>query len=273
MILRTCIFSKDRACQLDLLLNSIEKFFENYKDESFTIIYKASNDEFNHGYELVKQKHPLFCFVKETNFKEDVKNIFKQHSHTVMFLVDDDMFIDRFSVTGPHFNKFVGNPTSLTLSLRMHPKVTYCYTTKTHTSPPMLLGNTWDWQTAPRNTDWSYPMSVDGHVFRYADVNQLFFGLNYNNPNSFEGALAGYAASYSKMKARMMCYSKPIIINNPVNKVQTLNGNHCGLTHSYPAADLNRDFLAGNSINLEATLKNLREFNAPHAEFPYVLTA
>lgn len=276
MMLKTCIFSKDRACQLDLLLTSIEGFFDGYKNESFAILYKASNDEFNNGYELVKKKHPLFCFIKETNFHLDVRKIFSQPSQTIMFLVDDDVFIDKFSMNGSvgiPFNEFLGHTNVLTLSLRMHPKVTYCYTTKTQTTPPQLsYYNSWDWLYAFGNTDWSYPMSVDGHIFRYVDISKLILGLNYNNPNSFEGALAGNSMIYSINKPQMMCYAKPVIVNNPVNKVQTLNGNHCGLVHSYPASDLNREFLAGKSINLEETIKNLKDLNAPHFEFPYILT-
>jgi hypothetical protein len=73
------IFSKDRASQLHLLLNSI------HKNASYifnlNVLYTFSNQEFEKGYELLKEicKTNLWNvnFVKETGFKEDVVSLLK----------------------------------------------------------------------------------------------------------------------------------------------------------------------------------------------------
>jgi hypothetical protein len=52
----------------------------------------------------------------------------------------------------------------------------------------------------------------------------------------------------------MMCFERSPIMNIPVNKVQIVNGNHCG---TISAEYLNTKFLEGYVIDLEP----LKEFN------------
>jgi hypothetical protein len=268
-VISVCIFSKDRACQLDLLLRSIKTYFTQWSKQKIAIIYKATSEQYTNGYELVKKKHPEFIFIKENNFKEDVKGFFAVSFKSVMFLVDDDIFINEFSVESNEFKQFLSSPEILALSPRMHPNITYCYPTKTKATPPALNNNVWNWRTAQPNTDWSYPMSVDGNIFRADEILPLVFNLGYTNPNSFEGALASYAVVRST-KSLVKCFNIPTLINNPVNIVQTLSYNHSGLSYSQPIAMLNEMFLCGKEINLSETISQLKELNAPHIEFPYV---
>jgi len=269
-VISLCIFSKDRACQLDLLLRSMKKFINPINKFKIEIIFKASSLEFLAGYELVKKKHPEFSFVKETMFREDVKRFFAVSFKYVMFLVDDDLFINEFSIESDEFKNFTSSPEILTLSPRMHPNITYCYSTKTKATPPQLTNNTWNWRIAQPNTDWSYPMSVDGNIFRANEILPLIFNLNYSNPNSFEGALASFAVT-QPVKNLVKCFENPILINNPANIVQTLSYNHSGLTHHQPVKILNDELLAGKEIQLEETINQLKELNAPHIEFPYII--
>ena len=64
-MINTIIFSFDRACQLHLLLESIEKNAKN--TFNINILYKFSNDEFKKGYELLKSKFININFIEEKN--------------------------------------------------------------------------------------------------------------------------------------------------------------------------------------------------------------
>jgi hypothetical protein len=153
----------------------------------------------------------------------------------------------------------------------MHPKVTYCYPTAREATVPPLTDNTWAWRTAQPSTDWSYPMSVDGNVFRATDILPLVFGLNYRNPNTFEGTLAVYAAS-RPVKELVTCFDKPILINNPANLVQTLSYNHSGKVYAQSVDWLNSTLMSGKEIDLLETIGQLKDLRAPHTEFPYIFT-
>ena len=51
------------------------------------------------------------------------------------------------------------------MSLRLHPGISRCYATNEDTPPPTMDAEmTWRWPDA--KGDWSYPMSLDAHVFR-----------------------------------------------------------------------------------------------------------
>jgi hypothetical protein len=47
---------------------------------------------------------------------------------------------------------------------------------------------------------------------------------------------------------KMICYDKSIIVNNPCNKVQTVNGNIHGNVNTI---DLNNNFLEGKIISMK----------------------
>jgi hypothetical protein len=96
-VISICIFSKDRACQLELLLKSIKRFVKDWDKQKIGIIYKASDKSYENGYDLVKKKHPEFTYIFETNFHKDVLGFFKETFKLVMFLVDDDVFINDFA--------------------------------------------------------------------------------------------------------------------------------------------------------------------------------
>ena len=68
----TIIFTKDRACQLDLLLQSIVKNGNNLFN--INILYEASSQEYKDGYLKVSERFPSyerFNWVEEEDFEKD----------------------------------------------------------------------------------------------------------------------------------------------------------------------------------------------------------
>ena len=85
------VFSKDRACQLDLLLRSIDRHAaEMYS--SLTVLWRASSREFARGYAIAFSEHAGAKFILETDFEAQVRHWLHLSDEVVSFLVDDDVF-------------------------------------------------------------------------------------------------------------------------------------------------------------------------------------
>jgi len=257
------VFSKDRACQLELLLRSMKKHFTEWSMIKTSILYTYSTDDFRLGYEKTKQYHPEFSYVQEQpgRFKDQVIELIKPENQATMFFVDDQVFKNRFDLKTDQVRRFLMYSNIVCLSLRMCPRMDYCYTEKRSTPQPRFTPmNEWFWPD--QIGDWSYPHSLDAHLFRTDDILPLAKELEYTNPNTFEGALAARPPLH---KPFMICYDEAKVMNIPVNKVQTANGNHCG---NIPAEYLNKEFLSSKRISLSNI--ELVKNTAPHQELPIV---
>ena len=242
------IFSKNRACQLDMLLRSINEMWIN-RPEIF-IIYKAEGG-YNSGYDICKREHNNFMFVEEGNFKNDLLRYIEIKKEYIMFLMDDNVFKEKFEFKGITFFSDL-----LCLSLRLHPKLNYCYPKMKKMKP--ILKTFWNWKTEGE-MDFAYPMSLDGHIFRTEDIFSLLRNLNYNNPNSLESELARNVIN----KPMMASFSKSPIMNIPWNRVQKVFNNQCGnVTADY----LHTEYMKGKRLSLEG-IRGFENISA-HQEMP-----
>lgn len=263
------IFSKDRACQLDALLRSYALHNKSFDSCATTVIYKASNLEFGIGYELVKQtwdKSTNIKFVEEQHFEKDVLAAIDPIQQFTMFLVDDIVFKDDFSLNDPQFKALEQVQTNLCLSLRLWKGVNYCYPTNSASRAPELFEDgSFYWQGA--EGDWGYPMSLDGNVFRTFFIKMFLERFQYTNPNSMEGMLAMYAWMFSNFP-KMLCYPDGSrLLNIPANRVQetALNRHESSISPE----ELNNRFLGGEVIDITPFKKFPN--NSPHIALPYSL--
>lgn len=264
-LLNIVIFSKDRGCQIDLLLRSMARFFP--VDDPVNILYTWSSEEYADGYMMTIERHQSHNWVDEhtaspqygVGFRAWVRQLIDPGRPYTMFLVDDNVFKEPFSLeNNERFAEFKGREDVACFSLRMHPAITYCYTERRETPPPSFeKPGLWRWQGLLG--DWGYNMSVDGHVFRTDDLLGMIHSLPYHCPNYFEGILANHPI----MKPYMMCLEKSPVMNIPVNKVQTANGNHCG---TIPADFLNSQYLSGKRLDLAPLVGY--DNKAAHEEVP-----
>ena len=241
------IFSKDRAAQLDLLLRSMPDFDEVY------VIWTASDNKFAAGYDMLDFRGAM-SVRQSQDFKDDVVWYADSPNEYTMFLTDDDVFLRDFVMP-------VIPDNVACLSLRLNPRMDYCYTLNRKQAPPkMQPGNIWNWRLA--DADYGYPMSLDGHIFRTADILPLLEKLDYHDPNSLEAALARNPIN----RPLMMCFDKSVIVNNPINRVQdTIKNRHGNVSAEW----LNEQFLAGRRIKLEPFIGI--EPKSCHVELPIVM--
>jgi len=239
------VFSKDRACQLEALLRSMETYF-HYPHITY-VLYHASTPEFERGYNRLINKQKNIIWVRQTDFKSDflslINTTVRKEYPYLMFLVDDIIFVREF--TGkPLLERFDLDQDILAVSLRMGENITYCYTRDISTTPPTFLpGNRWEWRTASPGY-WNYPMSQDGHIFRTTEIIESLSPLSFTNPNTLEAISAAHPID----KPYLMCDRRPCLINLPLNVVQNVYRNRHG---SITEEMLNKYFLEGLVIDIQ----------------------
>ncbi|MAY83213.1 MAG: hypothetical protein CMP59_03690 [Flavobacteriales bacterium] len=220
-------FSKDRPLQLDALLYSMKKMIDDFDDLSIQVLYYASNEDFKAGYrKLIDMEYCAHVkFKEENNFKEDLLNTISDlKSSQILFLVDDIFFKNELNwsaFTSIDLDEFIP-------SLRHGNHLSYAYTVQKEQALPSFekIGQmiSWDWSKGELN--WNYPLSLDGHLFKTAEIQTLFQHLDYKAPNSLEQSMQLLKDVFAQRKG--IAYETSIIVNNPANKVQNENPNFHG---------------------------------------------
>lgn len=215
------VFSKDRPLQLAALLAS---YAELVKDPPpLHVVYRASDERYRAAYEeaLRTTAAPLGEVVAERRFRDDLLALLDRMTATrVFFLVDDIVFVRPVDLAP----LLALDPARYVPSLRLAPHLTRCYThAKAQPVPAFLDGAApgegllaWRWRDGA--LDWSYPLSVDGHLFSTAEIRLLAHGTRFVAPNSFEGALQEHREHF--LDRLGVCFRESRIVNVPVNKVQ-----------------------------------------------------
>lgn len=219
------IFSKDRACQLELCIRSImDKLLIPKK---IHIQYTASNNIFGDGYIKLMNNAPDVTFLYEKDFKKDlIKNFGLLKNKYCMFMTDDDVFIN--NVTFEQLNKTIclmeTNDKIHSLSLRMNPTIDYCYPAKKTIDPPAFIYKgsdylLWDWTQSDQFCCWGYPMAVNAHIYDGYYIKELIAKGDYNNVNSLES----YLDCHRFDKSLLLSFPETKIFNVQNNFVQGIN--------------------------------------------------
>lgn len=146
--MRAIIFSKDRACQLHCLLNSIQS---NAPWLEPVVIYKTKYYE---SYEILKDEFQEVEFTEQHLFKDDFLNAIKK-GHNCLLVDDDIIFrpIDEVEVLSALMECDI-------LSLRLHEGIR----DKKH---------------------FTVKSSVDGNIFKSSDLRKMAKEW-FSNPNQLE---------------------------------------------------------------------------------------
>jgi hypothetical protein len=189
----------------------------------------------------------LIYFNEDYKFQTSLLSQFHQERKLSVFFVDDNVFKEPFSLEDDEFKIFLKRSDILTLSLRLHPRLDYCYPAKLKQSISSNKSGVFNWTQGIG--DFGYPMSLDGHFFRTEHILYYLYNLRYNSPNDLESQMAMRPVPI----LYMICYDKSKIMNLPLNKVQNFNNN----IHGHITAEfLNDNFLDDKIISLN----NIREF-------------
>ena len=250
------IFSRDRACQLDALLRSIEENGPKYK--SVSVLLKATEPKHLRAYQqVVLASKGVKPFHVETDFHKQVKE-WLHGTDRPSFLVDDQIF----------YRKADLDPV---------PGVVYQYGLNCVRSHPMgceqrahVLNQEdgwfgWSWKDS--TGDFAYPLSIGGNVY---DKQELLEALpdSFDSPTSLEAGMACYAAWWSRETLTAPLHS--CLVSLPHNRVTVQATNPISGVPEWSADALCDAFLDGLRIDYAAM--DFSGVDAAHAEVPLVLS-
>lgn len=272
------IFSKNRASQLHLLLESIYIRTNNLFDK-ITVLYKTNNngDEYDIGYDKLISYTKLLdvdqskrvSFVKETNFRKNLLDLISNNEDFkfTTFLVDDIViFKDIFENKEEILNNI--NDDVICFSLRLGYNCNYShpanmnYTLGVHE----IVNNCVVVDYTKQSGDFNYPLSTDGHIFKTTVIKSLLQQISFYNPNTLEAGLQ-YFVRNRKIPLKMISFKESRLVSVPVNLVNDTIVNRHGLEFMITEKELNNRYLLNEIIDYYNL--NFDEINGPHKEINY----
>ena len=274
-MISTIIFSRDRANQLSLLLDSISKNGSNLFD--MTIIYNASSDAFQDGYNILQDQYEEIVWVKQqsppSDFREISLQAIKNSGEYICFFVDDNILYRKIETTlesidamFKYFDTQQKQLLCLSLRLGSNTSVQNEYKNKECPFPQNIMAvdnlyAVWDWTMLPKHTNFAYPFSVDGHVYRRDQVLEMVT-YDFDTPNGLEGS-GKFDVSLPNL---MACFDDSALVNSPINIVGS-SENEAGNKYGRALEELNDLFLSGHAIDLDSM--DFSEVRGCHQEIQY----
>ena len=225
------VFSRDRAFQLDALL---ESYFEKVLNPvDLIILYKATDLSNKKAYEEVIERFcnqsPAIRFIQEFgNFRNCLLRVLSSiKARSIFFLVDDIIFINTVDLS--IYSK-VDSKSSI-LSLRLSPHLKKSYATGRPQSIPNLFptaisSELLEFKWFEQGCEWSDPWSVDGNIYSTAEISVLSRISQFNAPNSYEDALKSFGDL--AIDRTGYCFTQSKILNLAINRVQNEIDNQSG---------------------------------------------
>jgi hypothetical protein len=263
------VFSRDRAAQLKLFLDSVNKHAPDVFD--LNVIISHTSEEFDKGYGKVVHD-PTYQFVNfvgaEPDFKEQVLGLMKtEHEYSCFFLDDDliykDVKLDEI------ISQLESDDDVACFSLRLGENVTKCYTLGAENVMHDIKhdGNIMKWDWSLHYLDFGYPFAMDGHIFRRADIFKLVKKSKFTGVEELEMALFDFAEMFPRNM--MVSYKHSALVGVPIGRVQQSIDNEMAVALAESRArlmrvEMNTKFLDGDFINLEAI--DFSEVNGCHQD-------
>jgi len=262
------IFSKNRACQLSLLLDSLKTNAPLLFDK-ISVLYKTDNEDYLLGYGKLKNDFTDINFHGENNFRHDLFKLIKDEIETTTFMVDDAVFYDKImarkiDIIKPVVEDFV------IFSLRLGKNCNYSHPANLHyeLAEHEIDGEymTFDY-TKQQNGDFRYPLSTDGHIFNTNFIKDLLIQIDFKNPNTLEMFLQRFVVTDS-IPTTVKSFTSSKVVSIPVNLVNDSIVNRHGLEFGISEKELNDKFIDGHEIDLNSM--DFSDINGPHKEIKYV---
>lgn len=219
------VFSKDRAMQLDAFLRSAEMY------APYVSVTVAQHPE------------PL----------EPIVRAFLDEHERVVFHTDDDVWFRE-----PPLLEITPDTT---ISYRLGSNTYYCHPLQREQAIPESMW-CWRWRDYP-GSDFGYPLSLNGTVYRSADLLPLL-DFPFRNPNELE---AGLAARTDRFEPEWM--TAPLhscVVSLPHNVTSTSSGNPRGSNPNWQPGALRDLYMYGWRIDLDAM--DFTHVTAAHQEIP-----
>ncbi len=250
------VFSYNRPMQLYALLESMEKFVAGA--DEITVIYRVSGQDYQNGYETVKNRFKNVNFIIENNDFHDL--VLKTLSSPYVAFLVDDMII-KAPIDLKECVAVMQKTKAYAFYLTHGKQLNFCYMQNCPQAipPSVPLGNQiYAWKFKEGHADWKYPNSVDFVLYKKTEIIQDLEKIHFYNPNSFESEWA----KRSKCKGMGLYYETSKCVNIPLNLVNPSPNRNM---HSYTPQELLSLFTQGLKIDIGPL--SLIENNSRHMEY------
>ena len=215
------VFSKDRAMQLHAFIGSFLKHVKNRG--SIYILYKTSNDQHKESYKELADifSHEEIIFLEEHDFRPQLIKLCEGFTQDkLVFYADDFIFLRPIdyrkilpiSSDEKVFSLILGRD----LNYMVHHK---CNIVLPKLSPTTdgFLSFSWNSYQTPGN--WTYPLTVSGHIFGRLEMCAMLSSITFAGPNSLELGLQVFSPIFSRREG--VCPENVVLTIIEANMVQT----------------------------------------------------
>ena len=275
------ICSYNRAMQLEALLDSIRHRWMKTAYE-LVVLYETNADEYEKGYEIVKDEYPEYCFIcrqkcwplyplrnyfnvynlkliygnksvrfQSTNVRQLIVDILKNtECKYCMFSSDDEEFIDDVDLSG-YFHYLDEDPANVSLSL-----------TQSTWEKPFLMFDEKVYKWKKSDFDYGklgYRYNFDVNVMDSVEQHKLLSKIIFNNPSSQESNVGWYCYLYGGLNTGVSL-KHGLAINHRLNLVQE---NYQNKAVGVSVANLNSRFLDGYRLRYLSPINQEGPFDYP----------
>lgn len=259
-MINVIIFSKDRAAQLRLLIESISINTHKLFDK-VAVIYTASTEEFAEGYNLLQKEKILpsrikIDWVQQVNLAEDTTKMIGRYQGQetfISFLTDDSVFYRtahdyKFAIESSLHKASDIACFTLRMGLNTAEQIYWSRGNKAkliYTQVNNIIK--WRHMDYPITHNYGYPTSLDGHIFRAERMLELTREVGeFQNVNALEGCLCRFK---NELPPCMASFEQSVLVTVPINKVQTVVNNNAGMFYGISVEELNNRYLTGQVID------------------------
>lgn len=273
------IWSKDRACQLNLLLRSMKRAEFN---PAVCIIFKASSIKYQDAYNKLKSRYKSDHYFFTQEFEDNLERSFENISNHYIFLTksnsnlngnigfstDDTVLYRKMPITNEQFPLLKYNEC---FSLRLGLNTLLQDYSVGSIQPPLNRyingGETISWnpQEYHPQHNYGYPYSLDMHFFNSENIQDCLEEFSFKNTNELEGGLSHRRQRITDITS----FKKSIAVNIPVNNMSKMTVS--GKEHAYSFEELNNAYLNNYEIDLDAIWGYSDRVVGCHQEFPLKL--
>lgn len=257
-MIKAIAFSKDRACQLRLMIDSVKK---NAPFLDITVIYDTSSKAFKDGYDKLEKEYSDIKYIYQEGrpLKQLVLQSFDKSPY-ICFICDDEIIyrpvkeqdivtaLSDIDIICFAFGRGLNNVKSYMMGID-NPMHNY-----------EEEGNIIKWNWTTHRAENGYPLAVSGHIFRTPEILSMIKKIEFVSPNKFEAALQNFNRDITRHK--MAAYKHSVLINVPINRVQTDYKNEFGREVFVEITELNDRYLKGYAIDLnKLDFSNIEDFH------------
>jgi hypothetical protein len=251
--LDVCIFSKNRAFQLEAALRSFRLHVKDAGDARLTVLHLATSARHARQYAALAEAYPDVVFLAEQRFRNDLLSLLAS-SRMIMFLVDDTLFTRPFSL-GSAARTLTAQPRALGFSFRLGINTTYFYMLDLPQALPAFepAGEgilQYDWRGAQH--DFGYPLEVSSSLYRCSDLVPFLEDLGFRTPNTLEAEVAMRRDVFADRRPLLLCFERSVAFSAPLNVVQGDFANRSRGTGDCSAEALSELFEQGFRLDVDA---------------------